>query len=99
VNAAGLLVVGVLALPGVYNTDFVAPIDVFDHVRFHSQPATGMKVVVIAPKKSPVRTDEGVTVTPDYGLDDALELDGIGIVLDWEAERGRARGVVVGAAP
>ena len=74
-SPAALLVVGILALPGVYNTEFVAPIDVFDHVRFHSQPKPGMKVVVIAPTKAPIRTFEGVTVTPDYGLDDAPKLD------------------------
>jgi hypothetical protein len=44
VSTAALLVVGILALSGVYNTEFVAPIDVFDHVAFHSQPQPGMKV-------------------------------------------------------
>ncbi len=87
-NAAALLVVGVLALPGVYNTEFVAPIDVFDHVRFHSQPAPGMKVVVIAPTKSPIRTYEGVTVTPDYGLDEAPKLDVL-VIPSAEGNMGR----------
>lgn len=74
-STAALLVVGILALPGVYNTELVAPIDVFDHVRFHSQPRPGMKVLVIAPARSPIRTFEGVTVMPDFGLDDAPRLD------------------------
>jgi transcriptional regulator GlxA family with amidase domain len=75
VSAAALLLVGILALPGVYDTEFVAPIDVFDHVRFHSQPQPGMKVVVIAPTKAPIRTFEGVTVTPDDSLESAPRLD------------------------
>jgi transcriptional regulator GlxA family with amidase domain len=75
VNTAALLVVGILALPGVYNTEFVAPIDVFDHVRFHCQPRPGMKVVVVGPTTSPIRSFEGTTFTPDYGLDDAPKLD------------------------
>ncbi|MGH9369107.1 MAG: DJ-1/PfpI family protein [Thermoanaerobaculia bacterium] len=74
-DTAGLLLVGVLALPGVYNTELVAPIDVFDHVRFHVKPAPGMKVIVIAPTKAPVRTFEGVTLTPDFDLDGAPKLD------------------------
>ncbi|HEY3123967.1 MAG TPA: DJ-1/PfpI family protein, partial [Thermoanaerobaculia bacterium] len=74
-NTAALLVVGILALPGVYNTEFVAPIDVFDHVRFHSQSQPGMKVVVVSPRKTPIKTFEGVTVTPDYGLEEAPKLD------------------------
>jgi transcriptional regulator GlxA family with amidase domain len=75
VNTAAFLLVGILALPGVYNTEFVAPIDVFDHVRFHSQPRPGMKVVVIGPTKTGIRSFEGTTFTPDYGLDDAPKLD------------------------
>lgn len=74
-NTTALLVVGVLALPGVYNTELVAPIDVFDHVRFHSQPRPGMKVLVVAPTRVPIRTFEGVMVTSDYGLADAPRLD------------------------
>ena len=44
VSTAAPLVVGILALPGVYNTEFVAPIDVFDHAPFQSQPQPDMKV-------------------------------------------------------
>jgi hypothetical protein len=43
-STAALHVVGILALPGVSRTEFVAPIDVFDHVAFHSRPRPGMKV-------------------------------------------------------
>ncbi len=74
-STAALLLVGVLALPGVYDTELVAPIDVFDHVRFHSQPKPGMKVVVVAPTKAPVRTFEGLTILPDYALAEAPKLD------------------------
>jgi transcriptional regulator GlxA family with amidase domain len=87
-STAALLLVGVLALPGVYNTELVAAIDVFDHVRFHSQPAPGMKVVVIAPTRSPIRTFEGVTVTPDFGLDDAPNLD-VFVIPSAEGNMGR----------
>jgi transcriptional regulator GlxA family with amidase domain len=87
-NTAALLLVGILALPGVYNTELVAPIDVFDHVRFHSQPRPGMKVVVIGPTKSAVRSFEGLTVTPDYGLEDAPKLDVL-VIPSAEGNMGR----------
>jgi transcriptional regulator GlxA family with amidase domain len=87
-NTAALLVVGILALPGVYNTEFVASIDVFDHVRFHSQPRPGMKVAVIGPKKAPIRSFEGTTFTPDYGLDDAPKLDVL-VIPSAEGNMGR----------
>jgi transcriptional regulator GlxA family with amidase domain len=88
VSTAALLLVGILALPGVYNTELVAPIDVFDHVRFHSQPRPGMKVVVIAPTKAPIRTFEGVTVTPDYSLEGAPRLDVL-VIPSAEGNMGR----------
>jgi transcriptional regulator GlxA family with amidase domain len=87
-NMAAVLVVGILALPGVYNTEFVAPIDVFDHVRFHSQPQPGMKVVVISPRKMPIKTFEGVTFMPDYDLKEAPKLD-ILVIPSAEGNMGR----------
>lgn len=74
-STAALLVVGILALPGVYDTELVAPIDVFDHVRFHSQPRPGMRTIVIAPTRDPIRTFEGLRVLPDHSLADAPKLD------------------------
>jgi transcriptional regulator GlxA family with amidase domain len=88
VNTGALLLVGVLALPGVYNTELVAPIDVFDHVRFHSQPKPGMRVVLISPSKTPVRTFEGLTVSPDFALADAPKLDVL-VIPSAEGNMGR----------
>ena len=79
---------GVLALPGVYGTELVAPIDVFDHVRFHSQPKPGMRILVVAPTKAPLRTYEGLTVTPDETLARAPKLDVL-VIPSAEGNMGR----------
>ena len=43
---------GVLVVDGVYNTELIAPFDVFQHTQFHTQPNPGMEVVTISPTAS-----------------------------------------------
>lgn len=57
-----------LLVDGVYNTEVMAPYDIFQHTVFHTQP--GMKVFTVAPSSDPVTTFEGLRILPDYTFDD-----------------------------
>ncbi|MEM6800653.1 MAG: DJ-1/PfpI family protein [Bacteroidota bacterium] len=56
--------VAFLIMDGVYNTELTAPMDIFQHTIFHTEP--GMKVFTIAQEKKPVRSFEGLVISPDY---------------------------------
>ncbi|MFM9839685.1 MAG: DJ-1/PfpI family protein [Cyclobacteriaceae bacterium] len=62
-NAAFLIV------DGVYNSELIAPMDVFQHTIFHTDK--GISVFTIAPKKDTITTFEGLNILPDYSFDDA----------------------------
>jgi transcriptional regulator GlxA family with amidase domain len=71
--APPLRTVGFLVLPGVYNSELMAPYDVLDHVRFRTKDAP--RVFTVAPKAGPLRTFEGLTLTPHYSFADAPPID------------------------
>ena len=61
-------------IDGVYNSELMAPYDIFQHTIFHTEG--GIKVFTIAPKKDTVVTFEGLKLIPDYSFDDAYpEID------------------------
>jgi transcriptional regulator GlxA family with amidase domain len=80
--------VGFLVLEGVYNTELVAPMDVMQHVvgRVDASP----EVFTVGLTKDPVRTAEGLTILPDYGLDDAPAIDVL-VVASTTGSRDRDR--------
>lgn len=65
--------VGFLVLPGVYNSELMAPYDVLHHLRFHVQDAP--EVFTVAPRPGPLVTFEGITIIPHYSFDDAPPID------------------------
>ena len=65
--------IGFLVLPGVYNSELMAPYDVFDHVRFRTPDAP--KVFTVAKESGPVRTFEGLTLIPHYTFANAPAID------------------------
>ena len=65
--------VAFLMVDGVYNTELMAPWDVFQHTIFHTRP--GMRVFTVSPSLEPVVTFEGLRILPDYTYDDAPEVD------------------------
>ena len=67
------LQVGIMLLDGVYNSELMAPIDVFQHTIFHREP--GMRVFTVGRSKEPVESFEGLRILPDYCLDDAPRID------------------------
>jgi putative intracellular protease/amidase len=64
-----------LVVEGVYNTELMAPYDVFQHTGFHTRPGPGMEVFTVSPDGRPVTTFEGIRITPDYGFQNAPEID------------------------
>lgn len=65
---------GFLIIDGVYNSELMAPYDIFQHTIFHT--AGGIKVFTIAPEKDTITTFEGLKLIPDYGFEDAYpEID------------------------
>jgi len=68
-----LRTIGFLVLPGVYNSELMAPYDVLDHVRFRVKDAP--KVFTVAPQAGPLRTFEGLILTPHHAFADAPPID------------------------
>jgi transcriptional regulator GlxA family with amidase domain len=60
---------GFLVVDGVYNSELMAPYDVFHHTVFHAKP--GIEVFTVSPDGKPVTTFEGIRVTPAYSFQTA----------------------------
>jgi transcriptional regulator GlxA family with amidase domain len=69
----GALRVGFLIVDGIYNSELMAPYDVFQHTIFHTEP--GMEVFTVAPSVRPVRSFEGLEIVPHYTFRTAPPID------------------------
>lgn len=65
--------VGFLAINGVYNSELMAPYDIFQHTIFHTDP--GMKTFIVSPTLEPIVTFEGITITPHYSFENTPDID------------------------
>lgn len=65
--------VGFLMLPKVYNSELMAPYDIFHHTQFHTKPA--MHVFTISPDGTAVTTFEGLRLQADYSLSNTPPID------------------------
>jgi transcriptional regulator GlxA family with amidase domain len=65
--------VGFLALHHVYNSELMAPYDVFHHTKFHTKP--GMRVFSVSLDGKPVETFEGLKLQTDYSISNAPTID------------------------
>ena len=65
--------VGFLLLDGIYNSELVAPMDVFHHTVFHTKP--GMEVFTVGRTKATVTSFEGLRILPDFDFDDVPDID------------------------
>lgn len=94
--------VGFLTLEGVYNSELMAPWDIFHHTVFHTQP--GMRVFTVGREAGTVTTFEGMRIDVEYALDDAPRIDVLVVpsaehsmdtdlddtrLIDWVRTRGR----------
>ena len=82
------LVAGFVVVDGVYNTELMAPWDVFEHARHHTGGSPAIEVVAISLDGGPVRTAEGLRILADHGFADAPRLD-ILVVPSAEGSRDR----------
>jgi transcriptional regulator GlxA family with amidase domain len=64
---------GFLIVDGVYNSELMAPYDIFQHTIFHTDP--GIEVFTVSPDGKPVTTFEGLTLVPHFSFSDAPEID------------------------
>lgn len=72
-NPSKVLNVAFLAINGVYNSELIAPYDIFQHTIFHTDP--GMKTFIVSPTMDPITTFEGITVSPHYDFDNVPDID------------------------
>lgn len=88
VNVAGVAPdsewnVAFVIVDGVYNSELVAPMDIFHHTVFHTDP--GMRVFSVAPSMKEVTSFEGLRILPDYTFD-SPDLPGIDVLVVPSAE-------------
>jgi transcriptional regulator GlxA family with amidase domain len=55
-----------LVVNGVYNSELIAPMDVFHHTTFHTEK--GMKVFTVASQRDTIVTFEGLKLIPDFAF-------------------------------
>lgn len=65
--------VGFLMVDGVYNSELMAPYDIFHHTRFHVED--GMQVFTVSPAGDPVMTFEGLRIEAHYSFGTAPPID------------------------
>lgn len=70
---AAPLNVGFLALDHVYNSELMAPYDIFHHTVFHIKP--GMRVFTVSLDGKKVTTFEGLRLETDYAIANAPLID------------------------
>jgi transcriptional regulator GlxA family with amidase domain len=63
-----------LIVDGVYNTELTAPLDVLQHIRFHSKD-DWPETFTVSPDGKPVRSFEGLLLTPDHSFATAPPID------------------------
>lgn len=64
---------GFLIVDGVYNSELMAPYDIFQHTIFHTEP--GIEVFTVSPDGSAVTTFEGLVIQPHHSFATAPEID------------------------
>lgn len=65
--------VGFLVENGTFDSELVAPLDIFHHTPSHAPP--GFSVCTIARSRDPIRTYEGLCITPDFDYASAPPLE------------------------
>ncbi len=65
--------VAILVYDGVYNTEFIAPLDVFNHAETLTRGR--IQVFTVAPSTGPVTTAEGLRILPQYSFANAPAVD------------------------
>lgn len=69
----GQVNVGFVVVDGVYNSELMAPYDIFHHTVFHTD--SGMNVFTIAPEEKQITTFEGIRFQPDFSFQTSPPVD------------------------
>ncbi len=77
---------GFLILDGVYNSELMAPYDIFQHTVFHTEP--GIEVFTVSPDGATITTFEGLRIEPHFSFANAPPID-ILVVPSAEGSMGR----------
>lgn len=64
---------GFLVVDGIYNSELMAPYDIFHHTVFHTQP--GIEVFTVSPDGAAVKTFEGLEIKPHFSFATAPPID------------------------
>lgn len=64
-----------LIVDGVYNTELMAPYDVFEHTRYHDPAGRGIEVFTVSPDGLEIVTAEGLRIVPDHSFATAPAAD------------------------
>jgi transcriptional regulator GlxA family with amidase domain len=95
------LAVGFLVLDHVYNSELMAPYDIFHHTVFHTRP--GMRVFTVSLDGKAITTFEGLRIETDYSIANAPPIDVLVIPsaehnMDTDLQNATLRGWVQKAA-
>jgi len=74
-----------LMIDGVYNSELMAPFDIFQHTIFHAGNEAGIQVFTVAETIDTVTSFEGLRLLPDYSFD-SEDLPDIDILVVPSAE-------------
>ena len=69
------LVAGFLIVDGVYNSELMAPYDIFHHTPFHTEPRPGIEVFTVSPDGAAVTSFEGLVIQPHHSFETAPPID------------------------
>ncbi len=67
------LQVAFLVVDGVYNSELIAPYDIFHHTVFHTQP--GMELFTVSPTGAAITTFEGLAIEAHHSFSSAPPID------------------------
>lgn len=66
---------GFLIVDGVYNSELMAPYDIFHHTPFHTKPLPGIEVFTVSPDGASIVSFEGLTIQPHHSFEDHPPID------------------------
>lgn len=75
IDLAKKLNAGFLIVDGIYNSELMAPYDIFQHTIFHTDPYPGIEVFTVSPDGEPVTSFEGLSIGAHYSFENAPPID------------------------
>lgn len=66
---------GFLIVDGVYNSELMAPYDIFHHTPFHTEPRPGIEVFTVSPDGEAIVSFEGLTIHSHFSFENHPRID------------------------